>query len=222
MKDLFGKMTDAEFDKFMKDFLSNEDKNFYLEIEEFKTQPNMDDIVDAANVLKIPLEEYVMMPFVDDDPELGPVMTQQKVIVGYFPKKRVQQSVTKKNSMSTDISARDSKTNQVIGTDKNARSSDVENFSLATIGADKTAKELNGPRADDMVMKQEFYTRIARDGYVDSSDIVSDPLNKSALNTVDVYFTCAGIKTNLITDGLLLPRTVMMKRGPKSIGDKYE
>ena len=43
---------------------------------------------------------------------------------------------------------------------------------------------------------------------LDLSKIESIPANKVALNTLDVYFTSMGIKTDLITNGLLLKRTL--------------
>ena len=35
-KELFGNMTDAQFDAYMKEFLKDDTANFYLEIEPFK------------------------------------------------------------------------------------------------------------------------------------------------------------------------------------------
>lgn len=107
-KTLFSKMNDAEFDKFMKNFLNDEDQNFYLEIEPYVKEPSMDDIEEAAKILGVPLYEKVTMPFINPNGE--PIVTSYEVPVGYVPLKRVQQILTKKNTMSTNISKRNPKT----------------------------------------------------------------------------------------------------------------
>ena len=65
-----------------------------------------------------------------------------------------------------------------------------------------------GPRADDMVMKNEMYSSISNKGFVSINDLTDDVKNKTALNTVDVFFMSMGIKTDLITNDLTLKRTI--------------
>ena len=69
-------------------------------------------------------------------------------------------------------------------------------------------KELNGPRADDLIMKQQMYTKIANDGYVSLEDLDSDPANKTTLNTVDVFLMGMGFNSDLVTKGLMLKKTL--------------
>lgn len=220
-KEIFEGMSDEKFSKWAIEFLSDPKKNFYLDIEPFNREPNMDDIIDAANILKIPLTEKIALPFVKGSSPENPVISQYEVPVGYVHVRRLQQMVYKKNAMSTDIENRDNKTGQVINHDKNARSSDVENYALMILDADKTAQELLGPRSDDMEMKKEMYGKIARDGYVSIDEIPSSTFNKKALNTLDVYFLCAGIKTDLVTQGLELPRTILAKKDVETLSKKY-
>ena len=64
------------------------------------------------------------------------------------------------------------------------------------------------PRADDLVMKNEMNQSIAQKGYVNLDELTNDPNNKKTLNTLDTYFLGMGIKTDLVTEGLLLKKTL--------------
>lgn len=114
------------------------------------------------------------------------------------------------------------KVTQVIFEDKNARSSDVENISLIAIGATNTLKEMIGAHADDLKMKTTMLNKIATDGFVSLKDLPSNKTEKVALNTLDVFFISCGIKTNLVTESLALPRTLKnLNRDAGSISSKY-
>lgn len=95
-------------------------------------------------------------------------------------------------------------TGQVTGKDKTVRESDAENFALVSLGAKEAIREFMGPRADDLTMKQEMYSNIARKGYTSLNELTNKVENKITLNTVDVYFLGMGIKSDLVTDGLVL------------------
>ena len=49
----------------------------------------------------------------------------------------------------------------------------------------------------------------------------SDVRNKQAINTLDVYFIGAGIKTDLITPGMFLQKTLDNKEMKTMTKDKY-
>ena len=114
----------------------------------------------------------------------------------------------KKNGISTDISERSALTNQVTGKDKNGRESDLENTMLTALGMTNTLKELNAPRADDAVMKQQMLRDIALNGYCRLEDMTDDIRNKTTLNTVDCYIRGMSIETDLVTKGLMLSSTL--------------
>jgi hypothetical protein len=122
----------------------------------------------------------------------------------------------KKNSFSLDIDVRNQRTNQLTGDDKVARISDGENFALNVYQADYAIKEFFGPRADDDVQKTELYKQIAMQGYCQLQDLTDDVKNKHTLNTVDVFFTGAGIMTDLVTEGLATVRSTDLERRRKS------
>ena len=79
-----------------------------------------------------------------------------------------------------------------------------ENFSLLVYNAHNSLKELMSVRADDMVMKQEAYSNIRKNGYVSLSELTDNISNKTALNTLNVYLTAMHIKSDVIGPSYLL------------------
>jgi hypothetical protein len=206
----------------MKKFLANEDDNFYLEIAPFEKdrEPSITDIENAANFLKIPLHEYVYTPFQKN--ESGKIIkTQIKIPVGYLHIKRMQQILSKKNSVSEGISKRSGKTGTVVGEDKAGRFTDMELYAFTALEADNIIKEFMSFRADDEVMKLDALRNISRDGYVEMNDLHSDVKNKQAINTLDVYFLGSGLKSDIVTPGMMLRRTVDSVKERESSAKKY-
>ena len=199
-------MTDTEFEKYFRNFISNEQEQLKLHIQPHFNKLTLENIEKAANFLKVPLYEKVAMPFINKNGET--YYTIHEVPVGYTHIKRLSQTISKKNSMSIRIEKRSALTGQVVDKDKNGRMSDMDNIALVTLDNDVLLKEFVAAKSDDMFLKGEMLKQIKNQGYVDLSDVQSGPGNKVALNTLDVYFTSMGIKTNLITDGLLLKRTM--------------
>ena len=143
------------------------------------------------------------MPSVDE--ESGKVITtSRRVPVGYIHMKTVQQMARKKNSTSIHADMRDPRTGQVSGDDKDVQVSAEENFSLLVYNAHNSLKELMSVRADDMVMKQEAYSAIRKNGYVSISELTDNISNKTALNTLNVYLTAMHIKSDVIGPSYLL------------------
>ena len=79
---------------------------------------------------------------------------------------------------------------------------------LTSIGAFETMRELNGPRADDITMKQQMLRDIALNGYTRLADMDDDIMNKTTLNTVNVFLLGMGINSDLVTKGLMLKNTI--------------
>lgn len=206
-KDMFTSMSDTAFTKFFKEFFEDEMAYLILDIIDYERTLKMSDIEDAAKVLNIPLYERVYFPHVNDNID-EPVMTPHPVPVGYINLKRTQQTVAKKNGISTSIDARSAITGQVTRADKNGRESDLENTMLVSLGMNNTLKELNGPRADDLVAKQQMLQAISTKGYVQLSELDDDIENKTTLNTVDTYFLGMSLKTDLVTKGVKLMSTL--------------
>lgn len=144
------------------------------------------------------------------------MVTKEPCLTGYYIDKRMEQMNNKKNSTSTHIDERSATTGQVVGHDKNGRSSDQENIALTVIGATNILREINGFRADGLQRKNYAYAQIAQTGSCSLEDIeehagIEDRL---ALETIDTYYMTMGLKTDLITPGNLLINTIK-KEGNK-------
>ena len=206
-QDMFSKMSDTQFDRWFKDFFDNPKAYLVLNICDYENTIQLDDIEDAAKILNIPLFETVYMPYVTMDKKKT-IATPIPVPVGYLNIKRTQQTISKKNGLSTSIDTRSALTAQVTGADKNGRESDLENTMLASLGMVNTMRELNGPRADDMSMKNQMLHDIALNGYVKLEDLDDDVENKTTLNTVNVFLLGMGLDSDLVTKGLMLPASL--------------
>lgn len=205
-RNLFKSMSDPQFDIFFKKLFASEIDFLTLDVIDYEIDLRLEHVEAAAKVLNVPLTEHVALPHVNKDKD-NPIMTKQDVIVGYLHIKRMQQMLSKKNTTSTDVGERSALTGQVTGKDKNARDSDSENFALVTLDAEQTLKEFLGPRADDRVMKAEMYADISRKGYATLAGLTNDVNNKATLSAVDAYLIGMGIKSDLITDNLLLRKS---------------
>lgn len=206
-KKLFSGMNDKEFEEYAVQMFNDHTLFHCMEMEGYVNEPTMDTIEAAAKVAGVQLYEYVAYPYMSKNPD-EPFVTRYPVPVGYVHIKRLQQMKRKKNSTSTRIDQRDAKTGQVIGHDKNSRSSDNENYSMMVYGAKEGVKEFMSFRADDMKMKSEAYSDIYKNGYVDMNKLTNDVANKKTLNTLDVYLTSMGLRSDLIQDGYVLRDTI--------------
>lgn len=204
-KRIFDSMSDEKFSSWFTKFAKSDD-NFYLEALTYKNEPTYADIMKAAKFLKCPLKEKVTRH------DLGGIQTTSEVPVGYIFLKRQQQIISKKNSLAGNIKHRNMRTGQVTDDSKGAHLSDLESSALQVIGADTSLKEFFGARADSKDAKLEMYEKINNEGYFRTKDLKDSIHNKVTLNTVNVLFLGAGIRTNLVNSSLLLPIT------PKVIG----
>ena len=125
-KELFDPMSDVQFKKYFTDLFKNEDAYLIADIVDYERTISLDSIEKASKIINTPLYEYVYMPHLTMDKK-HVVCTKEKVPVGYINIKRTQQTVLKKNGVSTEISQRSAITGQVSGKDKNGRESDLEN-----------------------------------------------------------------------------------------------
>ena len=206
-KEIFSNMTDTQFNRFFKELFDDHASYLILDMCDYERDLSMDDIVDAAKVLNVPLFEHVAFPHYTMDKE-HVVVSKEPIPVGYCHIKRTQQTLAKKNGISTTVDTRSALTGQVTGADKNGRESDLENSMLIALGMENLLKELNGPRADDPIMKQQMYTEINNKGYFSLDELESDPANKTTLNTVNTFFLGMGLNTDLVTKGLMTKKTL--------------
>lgn len=209
-REMFSAMTNKQFEDFCNDIFSDKNSNFVLGVVDYERDLTIPRIKEAAKVLDIPLEEHIICPFLNMNKEY-PTVTKNPILTGYIIVKRVQQSARKKNTTSINTASRSATTGQVVGDDKNGRSSDQDNIALITQGAEVVAKELLGPRADDMVAKNQLNASIVENGYASLEELDSNLSDKTTLNTVSTLFLGMGIRTDLISPDLLLPSTATKK-----------
>jgi len=142
-KELFQPMSDIQFNIFFKEFFKDDEQYLILDMVDYERDLTIENIEKAAKILDIPLFEKVVVPFVNNSIE-NPIVIKYEVPVGYVHVKRMQQLLSKKNTLSLKSSSRSAMTGQVVGEDKNARESDQENFSLLSVDAIDALREFMG------------------------------------------------------------------------------
>lgn len=205
-------MSDAQFIAYMTALVNDPKKHLYFEMEAFVNEPDYETVEKVANEIVgeeyTHLYDYIAFPHLSKDPK-NPEYSIHKVFNGYINMRRVQQLVNNKNHIPTHISKRDPKTNQVVFESKAARVADVEQFALICHGTKNILKEFFGPRGGDPVMRDEMSRQIATTGSAQLSEMHDSKLNKTSLNTANVYLIAAGIENDMVTKNGILPRTIM-------------
>lgn len=205
------KMSDAKFIALMTSIVNDPKKHLYFEIEEFKDSMDYETIektiYDVIGDDYCHLYDYIVRPDLSSDPK-HPKTSVNKIFNGYLNMRRVQQMVNHKNHIPTSTERRDPKTNQVAFESKAARISDTEQFGMICQGIPHVLKEMFGPRGGDPVMRDQMTREIATTGTTRLAEMTDSKLNKTSLNTANVYLLGAGIESDLITKNGILPRTI--------------
>ena len=201
-RELFAKMSDAQFKKFVSKQLP-----FKFQPKPFVIEPTMSDANDGLKVLNVPLLERVYMPYLYTNKDGKPVATKPCMVI-WVHLKKMKQFITKKNSMSTDIDQRDMKNGLLVNFDKNGKTSDREFESLGIMGLDNTIEEFSRSRADSLRAKDATYNTIMTLGKVSKEDVPLDQDDSLSKNLLNVYMLGCGLNSNLVNQGLLLPRTI--------------
>lgn len=205
-KEKLSSMSDAQFYKF-----ASLNFPYRFQYTPFKVEPKMDDAKEACDYLGVPLFEKVRLPYYYKNKDGVPVNSKE-CLVGYIIHKRVQQFISKKNSMSTDISSRDMKTGLLTSHDKNGKSSDREIESMAVLGLENTMKEFSRHKADSMKAKNAMYNMINTTGDVNLADVPVDPDDSLSKNLMNVYLLGAMINSNMLNQDYYLPYTLKQKK----------
>lgn len=211
-KEFFDKLSDEDFKKYFKEFLLDDRDNFTVEMDQFDQNVTIEQIVHAGEIARVILEDYLVMPSISDDPD-DPYVTTEKVLLLHLNQRRVQQTLSVKNHVSTSMDKRNPKTGQVIDDDKNSRTSDMEMFQLIFQGAFDKLREDFGPKSDNMAAKNEMLYQIQRKGSVSLEELPNLMKDKVALNYMNFLLLAAGYQSDLINDKDLLP--IVIERGGK-------
>ena len=239
-KAMFEKMSDGQFVAFFQKMASDPNNNFYVEVDLFdKKSVTMASIKKAGELMKCPLEEYVEVFHTSGDG--SPVRSAYRVPVFYVHLKRMQQILSKKNRMNIDVmkaGARSKLTGSLSDRDKTGRLTDSDTLALlsatnnvkddynfekdarnALLGRDPDnyiLKEILGARADNMHHKFQMQTEISILGQSMLSGFEEKNIHAGqALNTLDVFLVGAGLKSDLITDGLMTKQAIQEKAKKK-------
>ena len=201
----FAKMNDKQFMNFF-----SQDFPLKFQTRLFEIEPSMKQISDTLDYIHVPMIEQMNLPFEYRAKDGTPVKSDDALIL-YVPIRKVKQFLSKKNSMSTNISNRDMKSGLLQTVDKNGNTSDREMESLAVMGLDASMKELATYRADSMNAKDEFYSMINTTGMVRQSDVDVETSDSLARNELNVYLLGAALNSNLINEGNYLRHTLTNK-----------
>lgn len=205
-KTMFSKMSDSQFLNFCKRNLP-----FRFHTKPFVVEPKMYDIEEALKVMNVPLLEKVALPYLYIDKNGNPVWSKEAMVI-YIHIKKMQQFITKKNSVPTSIDNRDMKSGLLVSFDKGGRTSDREMESLAIVGLDKTMEEFSTWRADYMDAKSTAYQTISTLGKISEKDIPLDPVDSISKNTLNTYMVSSLINTNILNNDYLLPKTIANRK----------
>lgn len=176
----------------------------------FEIEPDTAKAAKACDALGIPFLDKLATAYIYVNKDGVPVCTKE-CLVGPLNHKKVQQFITKKNSMSTDINQRDMKTGLLTGYDKNGKTSDREMESLAANGLYHTMKEFGTYRADSMNAKNLMYNIINTKGEVSQSEVEVDTDDSLSRKLMDTYMIGSLLKSNMITDDYYTAYTVKEK-----------
>lgn len=217
MRALFTSMkTDTEFYRYMDRFFSDPDRNYVVSYKPYENPVTIQFIERLFKQYDIPLYEYLYKPFINEDVE-DPPRTVHKHLVVDVPVKRLKQMIFTKNHTVINPTKVDPRTGQVTGSDKVARMTSPELYSMIVQNQFNSAKEIFGPMADDADAAYEMARIIQRDGEVELKDLPDDPINKTSLNTIDYYMLGSCIVTNLLDEsGYVLPITMKAKEDTTS------
>ena len=211
MKGFLSKMSDKAFYQYMAEFLQNDDKYIQVGYDPYDNPVDINFVNRVAKKHGIPLYEYVYKPYINFD-DSDPPATVNPILVVDIPIKRLKQTIMAKNHTSITNAKRDPKTNQVTGSDKTARVTDAEAFSLIAQELYLVAQEEFGPMADDESAFNDMLRQIQQTGEYSMREAPNDPLNKTTMNTIFMYAMASGISTNLLEEsGYILPGTLKAK-----------
>lgn len=206
-KDLFARMSDAQFEKFIAKRFP-----FKFQYRPSVVEPSMDEVSKALKYIGVPLMEKVYEPNVYVNKDGVPVNTKEALVV-YIHHKPVQQFITKKNKWSIDTSNRDMKTGRLVGADKGAVTSDREFESMAVQSMDYTMKEFSTIKADAMNAKNLANNIIGSTGMLRLEDIPIDRDDSLSKNLMNVFMIGAHLNSNLLNEGNYTPYTLRRREG---------
>lgn len=173
-QDIFSKMSDAEFGKFIEK-LRNKEVQLNIVMPNMKKVPKIPDLVKAAEKVGLTLAHRLWLP---DKTRPGKrYLTNEKYLVLELPIRRAQQEWDKKLQVPSRDTHVDALTGQVIMDDRACHLSTPEIQALATRGLDATLSELVKVRGGDVMAYGDFKRQLEESGEANISSL--DPRTRA-------------------------------------------
>ena len=191
-KDALGKMSESEFVKFINTGILR------VKVVPAEYGLELKNIIKAMEeVVGLPLEERVTIPFLYGDPEIGDIISDKKQTILRVPVIKLMQTALGENRYVSSISTRD-KSNQVVNDSKGGSLSDVETSMLLSSGYENVIKEFFTFRADNDIAKKEAYSNIALSGQTNIPEAPTE--GKVALKYITACYVGMGIDPEFIEE----------------------
>jgi hypothetical protein len=192
-QDLFNSLSGKEFDEWAENMGKTLEDTINIHQLPWESV-TLKQIRDAADLLNVPLEEYVYYKHMVDGVS---IRTKYKVPVGYINIKRLQQMLSKKNQFTFDTKNVDYATGEVKGKSRVHHISNSETYMLLLQNSKNTLKEFFGPRGSNLEQKKEMRNKIATDGWISLKDIPEAKDKNEAVNSLDMYIIASGLRSDL-------------------------
>jgi hypothetical protein len=181
---------DSLSDKELIDMIINDD--FYINMPPFH-EPSIEDIISTAELFNIPLEEYVVMP------ELDNAKTERPVPILYVPIKFLNQIASKGLTQSHKVDEVNSETGQLTANAKTRQFSVDESLNLFSYNLEKSVlKEITLFRSDDREAFNSMERAILEKGSVSIDEISSSGFAQTA-NAISAYLVGAGYDNDMVS-----------------------
>lgn len=196
-KKMFESMSDADFDKYMKDIKAKKKKlPFYA--------PNMKVILKQADLIKAAdaIKAEIFTKLIFRDPVTGlPYRTPNEVMVLKLPVRRTRQYLKHGISVPEGDSKVDMLTGQVIKPDQASRFSFIEMQLLYGRGMTNVITEFMKVRGGDIPAYAQLKQSLEETGEFSLASLDPNTIPRSTMTT-DLLFKCMCIDSNLVDRGI--------------------
>jgi len=193
-EDTFNKMSDKDFDDFMKD-VRDEKRTISIVV------PVGGDVkISFENNQKVAKEigyEFFQRLIIKGEKDLPDYKTPNKYLVYKLPIRRASQMLSKKISIPKDIKSINLATGQATGKSAASRITAPELHLLLGMGLGKTSKELLKHRGGDLGSRKALIAGLYKNGKVSQEFMDAYETGVVSTKTLDTYFNSMHIKTTL-------------------------
>lgn len=190
--------TEDSLNKFYKNIKSGKD-NVNIIMPNMKSTARMQDIVDVANKIKLPLSTRL---YLKDEITGKRYKTNNKYLVIKMPVRRVKQFIDDKISLPEGDNRTDLLSGQVIRPDRGSSISLIEAQVIKGKGLDKSLYELLKIRGGDINAYSEYASRLLETGAVETETIGEDSVPRSSV-VASTYLKAAHLDNNLIKGSII-------------------